>query len=187
MTVPPKPASTVVLMRDRNNGSSQSEVLMVERNPNSLVGPGAYVFPGGVLEPQDGFQGIRPFSPPPTPEAAAAKVVGNSPPGSSPGAVSGGDSRNIRGNPCPFGWAKGRHGDRIAGFIQRGSDRGEGRVGQWRGRFFHMAGIGQPSPLYGKPDIFRTLDYAGGQSPLIFDPLFSRRSNPKPSCDSRQP
>lgn len=58
---------------------------MVERNPNSLVGPGAYVFPGGVLEPQDGCQGVRPFSPPPTPEAAAAKVVGNTPPGQAQG------------------------------------------------------------------------------------------------------
>lgn len=81
MAVPSKPASTVVLMRDRNNGSSQPEVLMVERNPNSLVGPGAYVFPGGVLEPQDSSLGVRPLSPHLTPEAAAAKIAGNSPPG----------------------------------------------------------------------------------------------------------
>lgn len=81
MAVPPKPASTVVLMRDRNNGSSQPEVLMVERDPNSLVGPGAYVFPGGVLEPQDSSQGVWPLSPHLSPAAAAAKIAGDPPPG----------------------------------------------------------------------------------------------------------
>lgn len=79
MAVPPTPASTVVLMRDRNNGSSQPEVLMVERNPNSLVGPGAYVFPGGVLEPRDSFQGFRSLSPYLIPEDAAAKLADDTP------------------------------------------------------------------------------------------------------------
>lgn len=80
MGVSPKAASTVVLMRDRNNGGSQPEVLMVERNPKSLVGPGAFVFPGGVLEPQDCSPAVMPLSPHFTPKDAAALIADDSPP-----------------------------------------------------------------------------------------------------------
>ena len=74
MAVFPKPASTVVLMPDRNNGSSQPEVLMVERYPNPLVGPAAYVFPGGLIEPQDSSLDVCPLSLYLTTEAAAANI-----------------------------------------------------------------------------------------------------------------
>jgi len=35
-----------------------------------------------------------------------------------------------------------------------------------------MAGVSQPSPLYGKPDIFCALDYAGSQTSPGFDSFF---------------
>ena len=81
MAVPPKPASTVVPMRGRNNGSSQPEVLPEERSQDSSAGPGAFVFPSGVAEPRDNAQGVRPSSPHLTPELAAAKIADDSPPG----------------------------------------------------------------------------------------------------------
>jgi 8-oxo-dGTP pyrophosphatase MutT (NUDIX family) len=46
----PRPAATVVLMRD---GPSGLEVLLLERHRDAGFAAGAYVFPGGVLEPED--------------------------------------------------------------------------------------------------------------------------------------
>jgi len=50
VTTPPKPAATVVLLRDGDRGP---EVLMLRRNGRSDVLGGAYVFPGGKLDAQD--------------------------------------------------------------------------------------------------------------------------------------
>jgi len=50
--VTPRPASTLVLMRDSTTGG-QPEVLMVERSSGADFAAGAYVFPGGGLEPAD--------------------------------------------------------------------------------------------------------------------------------------
>ncbi len=47
----PRPASTVLAVRDGDDGY---EVLMVRRNLNSDFVGGAYVFPGGAVDPADG-------------------------------------------------------------------------------------------------------------------------------------
>ena len=49
--MPVRPAATVVLVRDGDEGP---EVLMLRRNLSSIFVAGAYVFPGGALEPDDG-------------------------------------------------------------------------------------------------------------------------------------
>jgi 8-oxo-dGTP pyrophosphatase MutT (NUDIX family) len=46
----PRPAATVTLVRDAPGGF---EVLMMQRNFQSVFVPGAYVFPGGALDEQD--------------------------------------------------------------------------------------------------------------------------------------
>ena len=50
VTTPPRPASTVVLLRDGDQGL---EVLMLRRHAQSDVLGGAYVFPGGKLDRED--------------------------------------------------------------------------------------------------------------------------------------
>ena len=47
---PPRPAATVMLIRDGNDGP---EVFMVKRNMSASFA-GMYVFPGGVVDPDDG-------------------------------------------------------------------------------------------------------------------------------------
>jgi 8-oxo-dGTP pyrophosphatase MutT (NUDIX family) len=47
---PPRPASTVVLVR---RGASGLEVYLLKRSPKSGFFPGNYVFPGGAVDPQD--------------------------------------------------------------------------------------------------------------------------------------
>lgn len=49
-SVPIRPASTVVLLRDSSDGL---ETLMLKRNKALLFAGGAWVFPGGALEPED--------------------------------------------------------------------------------------------------------------------------------------
>jgi 8-oxo-dGTP pyrophosphatase MutT (NUDIX family) len=49
----PRPAATVIVARDRPGGSF--EVLMLLRNLNSDFIGGAYVFPGGAVDPEDGI------------------------------------------------------------------------------------------------------------------------------------
>src|SRR6202034_201947 len=53
MDVPVRPAATVMLVRD-GAGVTQLEVLMVRRSLESDFVGGAYVFPGGGLDPSDG-------------------------------------------------------------------------------------------------------------------------------------
>src|ERR1035437_862014 len=48
--ITPMPSATVTLVRDGGHGL---EVLMMERNLQSLFVPGNYVFPGGALDAQD--------------------------------------------------------------------------------------------------------------------------------------
>lgn len=50
ITTPPRPAATVVLLRDAPEGL---EVLMLRRHGQSDVLGGAFVFPGGKLDPAD--------------------------------------------------------------------------------------------------------------------------------------
>ncbi len=47
----PRPAGTVILLR---GGSSTLEVLLVQRNPNARFMGGAWVFPGGAVDPSEG-------------------------------------------------------------------------------------------------------------------------------------
>jgi 8-oxo-dGTP pyrophosphatase MutT (NUDIX family) len=48
---PPRPAATVIVLR---GGSERLEVLLVKRNPQSRFMGGAWVFPGGAVDRQEG-------------------------------------------------------------------------------------------------------------------------------------
>ncbi len=52
----PKPAATVVLLRDGHKGM---EALLLKRHRSSGFVPGAYVFPGGRTDPADGDAKLR--------------------------------------------------------------------------------------------------------------------------------
>ena len=52
--VTPQHAATVLLLRDAPGGAPDLEVLMTRRSASASFAPGAYVFPGGGIEPQDG-------------------------------------------------------------------------------------------------------------------------------------
>lgn len=53
MTVTPRDAATVILLRQPNEGARGFEVLMVLRNSRSAFVPSSYVFPGGRVEEED--------------------------------------------------------------------------------------------------------------------------------------
>jgi 8-oxo-dGTP pyrophosphatase MutT (NUDIX family) len=76
MPVTPKPAATVVLMRDREPGRGRPEVLLLERHGKSSFGAGAYVFPGGVVEPEDLTPAAARLSPHLSGAAAQARMEG---------------------------------------------------------------------------------------------------------------
>ena len=51
----PRPAASVVLMRrGGKHGQRALEVLLLQRDPNAAFFPGAWVFPGGACDPEDG-------------------------------------------------------------------------------------------------------------------------------------
>lgn len=53
--VTPRPAASVVLMRrGGKHGGRELEVLLLRRSPDAAFFPGAWVFPGGACEPEDG-------------------------------------------------------------------------------------------------------------------------------------
>jgi 8-oxo-dGTP pyrophosphatase MutT (NUDIX family) len=53
--VTPRPAASVVLMRrGGKHGQRALEVLLLQRDPEASFFPGAWVFPGGSCEPEDG-------------------------------------------------------------------------------------------------------------------------------------
>jgi 8-oxo-dGTP pyrophosphatase MutT (NUDIX family) len=53
--VTPRPAASVVLMRrGGKHGQRALEVLLLRRDPEAAFFPGAWVFPGGSCEPEDG-------------------------------------------------------------------------------------------------------------------------------------
>lgn len=56
-TVPatPRPAATVIVMRDGENG--RPETFMVRRDPNARFAADAFVFPGGTLQADDRLRG----------------------------------------------------------------------------------------------------------------------------------
>ncbi len=49
---PPRPSSTVILLREERQGDGPFSVLLLERH-GSIAFPGAHVFPGGVVDPAD--------------------------------------------------------------------------------------------------------------------------------------
>jgi 8-oxo-dGTP pyrophosphatase MutT (NUDIX family) len=53
-----RPAATVMLVRDNAEGTG-IEVLMVQRNLNSDFVGGAYVFPGGAVDPADSTEAVE--------------------------------------------------------------------------------------------------------------------------------
>jgi len=57
MTVAVRDAATVMLVRDGDDGI---EVFMVRRHPDSVFGPGAYVFPGGAVDEADRHADLGP-------------------------------------------------------------------------------------------------------------------------------
>lgn len=54
-----RPAATVLLLRDGDEGL---EVLMTRRSPTASFAPGAYVFPGGAIDPSDSSANARALS-----------------------------------------------------------------------------------------------------------------------------
>ncbi|HEY6821648.1 MAG TPA: MBL fold metallo-hydrolase [Burkholderiales bacterium] len=52
----PRPAATLILLRDSGAGP---EVLMLQRTQSAVFLGGAYVFPGGSLDPQDAEAGLQ--------------------------------------------------------------------------------------------------------------------------------
>lgn len=70
MPVTPRPASTVILLRDGRPGL---EVLLLKRNARTRFGPGASVFPGGAVDDGDGGPTLPPC---PVDEASASAELG---------------------------------------------------------------------------------------------------------------
>ena len=58
---PTRPAATVLLLRDGEQGL---EVLMTRRSATASFAPGAYVFPGGVIDEADALAHARPRAAP---------------------------------------------------------------------------------------------------------------------------
>src|SRR3954462_11800925 len=54
----PRPASTVIVVRDGEHG--RPETFMVRRNPNSRFAADAFVFPGGAVREDDHVAGGGP-------------------------------------------------------------------------------------------------------------------------------
>ena len=77
--VPAKPAATIALLRD---SPSKMEVLLLKRNRNASFVPGAYVFPGGQVDPADWTKKMSASVDRLTTETAAGRLglVGTSPP-----------------------------------------------------------------------------------------------------------
>ena len=72
---PTRPAATVLLMRD---GASGIELLMTRRSMTASFAAGAYVFPGGGVDPADAAahgQARRPVSDAWTNPATPARIV----------------------------------------------------------------------------------------------------------------
>lgn len=72
--VPLRPAATVMLVRDGPHGEAPLEVLMVRRNLRSDFVGGAYVFPGGAVDPDDQGHAGAPWSRGPD-DAEASRIL----------------------------------------------------------------------------------------------------------------
>lgn len=74
----PRPAATLVLLRDRPGGGV--ETLLLERPRAARFAGGAFVFPGGKVEPDDASGDVATWCDGPSPEEAARRL------GAEPGA-----------------------------------------------------------------------------------------------------
>lgn len=52
-TAPAAPAATVILLRDARNGAKGVEALLLQRHTKTAFHGGAWVFPGGHIDPED--------------------------------------------------------------------------------------------------------------------------------------
>ncbi len=52
-TAPAAPAATVILLRDARNGAKGVEALLLQRHAKTAFHGGAWVFPGGHIDPED--------------------------------------------------------------------------------------------------------------------------------------
>jgi len=69
----PRPAATMVLARESRDGGP--ELLLLRRPESSRFAAGAYVFPGGVIDPEDHRAGIGDRLGPAAPERERAALV----------------------------------------------------------------------------------------------------------------
>lgn len=69
--VEPRPAATIVLAHETEGARSPYEVLLLRRPDTSRFAAGAYVFPGGVIDPGDGDPALLRVLPAGAVEAAA--------------------------------------------------------------------------------------------------------------------
>lgn len=71
----PRPAATIVLLRDGlRDGSGGMQVLLMRRNRSAGFVPGAYVFPGGRVDGSDATPDVVARTDGLTPESAAARL-----------------------------------------------------------------------------------------------------------------
>ncbi|MBM4183327.1 MAG: NUDIX domain-containing protein [Gemmatimonadetes bacterium] len=77
--VTPRPAATIVLLRD---GAGGLEVLLLRRNLQAVFAPGAFVFPGGLVDAEDSTGDVLDLVDGLTVDGAAARLglVGGHPP-----------------------------------------------------------------------------------------------------------
>lgn len=78
--VTPRPAATVMLLRDRTTGAADAlEVLLLRRSSNTPFVPGAHVFPGGAVEAGDhdpAWDGFTDFDDPAASDALGVETGG---------------------------------------------------------------------------------------------------------------
>jgi 8-oxo-dGTP pyrophosphatase MutT (NUDIX family) len=69
--VEPRPAATIVLAHEGTSAGNPYELLLLRRPDTSRFAAGAYVFPGGVIDPADGDPALLHILPHGTAEPAA--------------------------------------------------------------------------------------------------------------------
>lgn len=80
MAAQARDAATLVLFRESSGGEGPPELLLVRRGKGAGFGPGAHVFPGGVLETADYAPAAAALSPRFTVDQAARAMPGQQPP-----------------------------------------------------------------------------------------------------------
>ena len=181
-----RPAATVMLVRDapEPSGGTTLEVLMVRRNLRSDFVGGAYVFPGGAVDPLDGGA------------EAEALCAGRTDAGAS--ALLGFDSGGLA-----YWVAVVRETFEEAGLLlarRDGRPRPAGRGPRGGGALRRRAGRGQrghaplprpvprrgPAPLGGRHPLLRPLDHPAGRAAPLRHPLLRGRGAAGPDRRPRR-